>query len=217
MCAGRRIVEPSTCSTRRTPSNGREKRFVVSFGLHYSMATRISWDPGTEEVDFYEVKSAPSVTGTFSLLAIVQDDRTSPNWNTQTARFTYADNDGVDTTIYRVQGFTNGSLSYDSGPLQSEVSQAALLQTRTRVDHNYLYPNAYQYIEPGGAPINEAIVRVFTKPDWDALRRDVALFVTKTNAQGQWVSPFWLEPGMQYVLVFQKDGVCGPDISEITV
>jgi len=168
-------------------------------------------------VDFYEVKSAPSPTSTFTLKAIIMDARPGPNWAQDRVSFFYDDPDGEDPTVYRVQGFQNGGLLFDSGILQPEYAKAALIQTRTRVDHNYLGANAYQYTASNGSPIENATVRVFTKPDYDAGRRAVALFVTTTNAQGQWLSPFWLEPGLTYVLVFEKSGAFGPDITEIVV
>ena len=181
------------------------------------MATRITWPPADPECDFYEVKSAPSPTDTFTLLGVVMDARPGNNWSESANVFYFDDGDGEDNTVYRIQGFVNGGLVYDSGIIQPEASKAAQLQTRTRVDHNYLAPNAYQYISPGGPPIEGASIRVFTKPDWDAGKRTVALFVTQTNALGQWQSPFWLEPGLMYVLTFEKSGQYGPDVTEILV
>jgi len=189
----------------------------MSSGYATSMATRITWDPKDIVPDFYEVKSAPSATGVFTLKGIVLDARPGPNWAADVAKFFYDDPDGEDVSVYRVQGFQNGGLLYDSGIFQPEYSKAALIQTRTRVDHNYLMPNALQYTAANGAPIEGANIRAFTKPDYDAGRTAVALFVTTTNSQGQWSSPFWLEPGLTYVLVFEKVGFFGPDTTEIVV
>lgn len=180
------------------------------------MATKITWAP-TSVVDFYEVKSAASPTDTFTLKAIVIDARPGSNWAQAQGQFFYDDPDGEDVTVYRIQGFVNGSLDFDSGIVQPDASKTALIQTRTRVDHNYLVDNALQYTAPSGAPIEGAEIRAFTKPDWDAGRRVVALFITKTDANGQWLQPFWLEPGMTYVIVAQKAGAFGPDSVEIVV
>jgi hypothetical protein len=181
------------------------------------MATRIYWDPATPPADFYEVRVAPTSTGTLVLAMNVIDQRPGPNWSASKNQFYYDDPTGTDTSVYRVQGFLDGGLVVDTGIFQPQVSQASEIATRVRIDHNYLLPNALQYVAPGGAPIPQATIRVFTKPDWDANRRNVALFVTETNNQGQWVSPFWLEPGLVYVIVFEKSGQFGPDTQEIQV
>ena len=36
--------------------------------------------------------------------------------------------------------------------------------------------------------------------------------LAETLDDGRWQSPFWLEPGLQYVLTFEKSGSFGPDI-----
>lgn len=181
------------------------------------MTTQIFWNPATPPADFYEVRSAPATDGTFALNQIIPDQRPGANWSAGKQQFYYTDPNGTNNTVYRVQGFLNGDLVTDTGVFQPQISKAAQLATRTRVDHNYLQPNALQYVSPRGNPIPQATIRVFQKPDWDAGNNQVALFTTETDNNGKWVSPFWLEPGLQYVLTFEKRGSFGPDKVEITV
>jgi hypothetical protein len=181
------------------------------------MATRIYWTPPTPAADFYEVRSAPTTTSPFVLAAVVIDQRPSSSWDASTGQFYYDDPTGDDNTVYRVQGFLAGGLVLDTGIFAPQVSIAAQIATRTKVDHNYQLPDALRYIAPGGAGIPQAVIRVFQKPAWDAGQKNVALFTTETDDVGRWISPFWLEPGMIYVLTFEKGGSFGPDKVEITV
>lgn len=179
------------------------------------MATRIFWTPPATPVDFYEVRVAPSTSAQFVLAGIVTDQRPGPNWSGN--QFFYDDPSGDDATVYRVQGFLAGGLEFDSGVFQPQVSTAAQIATRVRVDHNYQMADQFRYVAPGGAGIPQALIRVFQKPSWDAGQRNVALFVTETLSDGRWQSPFWLEPGLQYVLTFEKSGSFGPDMAVLTV
>ena len=181
------------------------------------MATRIYWTPPSPAADFYEVRVAATTTSDFQLAAAVLDQRPGPSWDPATSRFYYDDPTGTDASVYRVQGFLAGGLVLDTGVFAPEVSHAAQVATRTRVDHDHLLADALRYVAPGGAGIPQATIRVFRKPDWDAGRRNVGLFVTETDDAGRWRSPFWLEPGLAYVLTFEKAGSFGPDQAEVTV
>lgn len=175
------------------------------------MPTRIYWTPPTPAPDFYEVHTP------VALACVVPEQRPGPNWNQAKGQFFYDDPTGTDADSYRIYGFLLGGLVFDSGVFAPQQAFAAGLATRVKVDHNYLLADAYRYVAPGGAGIPQATVRVFQKPDWDAGRRNVALFVTETLDDGRWASPFWLEPGMTYVLTFEKAGSFGPDVTPLTV
>ena len=58
------------------------------------MTTRIHWAPPNVPVVYYEVHSAPTVTGVFSLAAVVNDVRPGPSWDPVKARFFYDDAGG---------------------------------------------------------------------------------------------------------------------------
>lgn len=181
------------------------------------MATRITWAPGDELADFYEVKVADSPTSTFSLLGTLVGDLTGNNYNKKSGKFFYDDPTGEDTSVYRIQGFLEGGLVLDTGIIQPEVSKTVATQYRVRVDQDFQEPNNLRYTTTNGQPIVDATVRVFTQPDWEAGRRTVSLFVTKTDSLGNWNSPFWLEPGLTYVVVYEKQGLYGPDTKTIVV
>lgn len=181
------------------------------------MATRITWEPGSGPFDYFDLRSAESPTDTFQLEAVVVATKPGPGWDDAAQRFYYDDPDGTDNTVYRIKGIYDGGVVFDSGLVQPEASKTALLQTKVRLDHHTGYPNAYQYVGPNGQPIEGGVVRVFNKPDWDAGRRTLALAITQTDAQGQWVAPAWVPPGMTYTLVFAKEGLFGPDVVEVAV
>ena len=133
------------------------------------MATRIFWDPPAAPCDFYEVRVAASTSALFALAGIVNDQRPGPNWTG--SQFFYDDVSGTDQSVYRVQGFLAGGLVLDTGVFQPQVSTAAQIATRVKVDHNFQLADQYRYIAPGGSGIPQALIRVFQKPDWDAGRR----------------------------------------------
>ena len=70
---------------------------------------------------------------------------------------------------------------------------------------------------PSGPGIPDATIRAFRASEWDAGRREVGEYVVLTDAQGRWKSPLWLEPGLDWVLVFEKAGSFGPDTRRVTV
>jgi hypothetical protein len=41
--------------------------------------------------------------------------------------------------------------------------------------------------------------------------------VSETDALGKWKTSVWLEPGMDYVIVFEKPAAFGPNTTRITV
>lgn len=176
------------------------------------MAVLISWDaappPGA---DFYEIRRAPKSSEPFTLFRVVTASSPEP------VRYTEADMEGTDSSVYRVQGFRNGVLVSDTGIFQPPQARASGIATRAKVDHDYPQPNFLQYVTSSGKGVEGATIRCFQKPDYVAGRRDVALFITQTDSEGKWLSPFWLEPGMSYIIVFEKRGVCGPDVIEIAV
>lgn len=181
------------------------------------MATRITWEPGSGPFDYFEIRTAESPTGTFQLEAVIVASKPGPGWDATAARFYYDDLDGTDNTVYRIKGVYDNGVVFDSGMVQPEASKTALLQAKVRLDHDTGYPNAFQYVSPNGQPIEGGVVRVFKKPDWDAGRRTLALAIVQTDTQGQWLSPAWVSPGMTYTLVFEKEGMFGPDAVEVTV
>jgi hypothetical protein len=85
------------------------------------------------------------------------------------------------------------------------------------VDHNTPTPGSLRYQTAGGIPVEAAVVRVYYKTAFDLGQTDAPLAVTMTNVQGNWVNPISLTTGFTYVVQFAKEGLYGPDKTEITV
>jgi hypothetical protein len=180
------------------------------------MSTRFYWEPPDELTPTrYDLFVAGA---TEQLLASIPHTIPGPYWIALTRRFTYEDPQGTDATFYRVRAIgPSGELYGDTGPFQPSAVTAARLAVRRRIDHNFGTPNALTYQTRSGVGVPDALVRVFRAPDWDQGRREVAQYVTETNNEGKWKSSMWLEPGLDYVVVFEKKNAYGPDTARITV
>lgn len=180
------------------------------------MPTVFYWEPPDDltpsRYDLY-VEGASEV-----LLASVPHAVPGPYWQALGRRFTFTDPQGDDSTIYRVKAIgPSGELYGDTGPFQPSAVVAARLATRKKVDHDFGVPNALTYQTRSGVGVPDATIRVFRAADWDAGRRTVALFVSETDANGHWRLPVWVEPGLDYVITYEKANAFGPDIARITV
>lgn len=180
------------------------------------MSTRFYWDPPDDltpsRYDLFVVGASES------LLASIPHTIPGPYWLPTSRHFSFEDPQGTDSTIYRVRALgPSGELYGDTGPFQPSAAQAARLATRKRVDHNYGTTNALAYQTRSGIGVPDATIRIFRAADWDTGSRTVSLAVTETDAKGQWKVSVWLEPGFDYVLVFEKPSAFGPDLARITV
>lgn len=129
----------------------------------------------------------------------------------------YDDAGGGDTDVYRVKGFDlEGALRYDSGPFQMPVNRAAVLRTRTRLDHDTGAKDALRYVEAGGQGLNSLEIRVYTEVDWQQGRRDAPIAISQTGPDGRWLWPVFLEPGFTYVVHAQNNGR-GPVTVNVTI
>lgn len=180
------------------------------------MAQRIYFEPLSELTPSrYEVFTVSGMDETW--LAAFPNQIPGPYWLDATRRFTFEDPLGTDRTIYRVRALgPSGELYGDSGPFQPSAAVAASLQSRVRVDHNYLFTNNLQCVTRGGVGVPDVTLRVFRASDWDAGRRDAALYVTATGPNGLWKTSLWLEPGLEFVLLAEKPGSFGPDETRLT-
>lgn len=123
----------------------------------------------------------------------------------------YDDSGGTDASVYRVVG----DPGFDTGPFQPPVNRAADLQTRVRFDHDWGAPDARRYTDAGGNGVR-VTVRVYREADWVANRRTLALNVLDTGSDGRWPYPVFLEPGLNYVLHVQGEGL-GPIVETVTL
>lgn len=181
------------------------------------MPTRVVWYPPEELTPTrYEITVVADGEETF--LAAVGHDVPGPFWESVSRRFSFEDPQGTDQTVYRVRALgPRGELYGDSGPYMPSVSRAASLASRKMISHNYGGPDALAYRTQSDVGIADAQIRFFRATEWDAGRREVGEFVVETDGMGRWRAPVWLEPGLDWVLVFEKRGEYGPDTRQITV
>lgn len=68
-----------------------------------------------------------------------------------------------------------------------------------------------------GEPIENAIIRLFTKLDFDSADFDSPLALTSTDANGRWLNPIPVNAGATYVILVNKPHVFGSVSVEVTV
>lgn len=183
------------------------------------MANRVYFSPPPYvSPSRYEISIAATATAVWNLYGYIPHEIPGPNWQDPPGRFFFDDASGADATVYRVKAL--GPLDEvlaDSGPFQPDVAIAATLASRAKVDHNFGGVDALQFVTESGAAIPEAEVRIFKKPDFDAGRRDIPLFIVQTRIDGRWARPVYLEAGMSYVLLFDKTSAYSSDPITIVV
>ena len=86
------------------------------------------------------------------------------------------------------------------------------------VDHNYGGADTLAIETSGGARVDNALIRVYRKADYDADNRGTAFIVgtTKTDVNGRWTYPLMLDPG-EYTLYVYKPGHIQPKTQDLTV
>jgi len=183
------------------------------------MSVKASWAPSAEpDIASYDLERADNlIAPVWTLLVNIPHNLLGPNYDTLAGKFFYTDPSGDTTKYYRLFAYDLAlNKSQPSVPFQASATGPAIPNT-VKVDHNYGTPNALRYQTIGGLPIEGALVRVFKKSDFDQGLTSVALAVTQTDAQGNWVSPVFLTTGFSYVISFAKEGLYGPDAREILV
>lgn len=181
------------------------------------MSIRINWSPvNAGDIYAYEIQRAANLNGSpWSVIATVISDLTGPNYDTVNATFFYADATGTVDSWYRLIAIDRlAQRSAPSAPFQAPRNEPAV-PNNVRLDHNYGSAGALRYQAANGAPVENAIIRVFKKTDFDQGRRDNPLAVTLTNADGNWVNPIFVTTGFTYVVQFAKEGLYGPDKVEV--
>ena len=183
------------------------------------MANRVYFSPPQYVVPVrYLVLLAASATGVWNTFGYIPHEIPSGNWDAAASRFFFDDPSGTDASVYRVKALDSlDQVLADTGPFQPDVAITATLATRAKVDHNFGTIDALQFVTESGAPIPNATIRIFRSPDFDAGLRDVPLFIAETRADGRWVRPVYLEPGMNYTLLFDKPAAFSSQPVVITV
>lgn len=180
---------------------------------------RIFWTPSTAVgIVRYEVSRAALPGDPFTLLDLVQHQVPGPHYDAALGRFFYDDPLGSASARFRVVGVDGlGVAVADTGPFQPASAVAASLDALKRVDHDFGSPDALRYVTQGGSGVEQAMIRVYKKPDFDAGRRDLAVAATQTREDGRWAASAFVEPGLTYVVQFQKLNSYGPDVATIVV
>ena len=183
------------------------------------MGIRVSWSPSAEvDIASYSLERSDNITTPiWTLLVNIPHNLAGPNYDTLLGVFWYLDATGDVTKYYRLISIdTVNQLSVPSTPFQP-VSTAPSLLNIVKVDHNTPTPGNLRYQTAGGIPVEAAVVRVYYKTAFDLGQTDTPLAITLTNVQGNWVNPISLTTGFTYVVQFAKEGLYGPDKTEVTI
>lgn len=168
---------------------------------------RVTWKPAPMKAARYDVCNPNDVV--ISL--------TNADFDEASGLFYYDDINGTIYTVYRVKGYaSSGVLLSDTGTFQISQATGTDLTAKVKIDHNYLIADNYRYIASGGAGVPNATIRCYKLTDWQAGLKAAALFITETGDDGRWISPFFLDPGLTYVLEFSKEGSFGPDVVQVS-
>lgn len=84
-----------------------------------------------------------------------------------------------------------------------------------KIDHNYQLSDDLTYTTPGGSPIENAQIRIYTKTAYDNNDLTTPVGITTTDNAGRWTNPILVTPGYSYVVRFEKPYEYGPDVKEI--
>lgn len=185
------------------------------------MTFRISTTlPKSGTVTLTEVYRANQSSGPFAILDVVSG---TPPRDDQ-GRFIYEDYSGDVSKFYRVVFYDAAQVILaDSGPFSPNTVGSPDLGLLKKLDHNVnptdgtFLADAMRYCGESGAGLADVPIRVYRAADFDAFRTDLALAVTRTDDHGRWVAPVFVSPGMQYCVLFYKEGLYGPDVVRITL
>jgi len=83
------------------------------------------------------------------------------------------------------------------------------------VDHNTGGADNLRYVY-NDEGVNRASIIAYIKSDYDSKIFN-SQGRTYTDAQGRWLRPLSLIQGFTYIIVFEKPGAFGPDVTEVTV
>ena len=209
-------------STRGRSSSGgpRGRRKPLSLAIIPNMALRISTPmPQSGVVTLTEIYRASATAGPFTVIDVLNGDPPKDTKN----RFVYDDYTGDISKFYRVVFYDASQVILaDSGPFSPNTVGGSDLGILVRLDHNSgpqgtVVQDAMRYCAESGAGIPDVPIRIYRQADFDAFRTDLALATTRTDDQGRWAAPCFVEPGQTYAVLFFKEGMYGPDVVRVIV
>ena len=183
------------------------------------MSVKIAWAPSSHPyIASYDVEvSTTGAAGSYAFLANVVHAIPGAAYDASSSTFFYNHAAGALTNWYRLVAVdTSANRSTPSAPIEP-VSTTPTFTNTVKVDHNYGSPGALRYQTAGGAPIEQAIIRVYTKAQFDQGETGQPLAITMTDARGNWATPVSLTAGFTYTIVIAKEGLYGPNAVEIVV
>lgn len=98
-----------------------------------------------------------------------------------------------------------------------ESPNVPVVSNTVSINHNYGGQDKFQYLTPGGSPIPEADVRIYTEEDYLKNRLDSPVGITMTALDGRWKDAIPVTVGLNYIIQFFKHNEFGPDTVLITV
>lgn len=183
-----------------------------------AMSVKIVWSPSTNpNIASYDIEKSAAQGGPFVFLINIAHVIPGPNYNDVTLSFFHVDVAGTLSDWYRliaIDALNNRSVP--SAPIHP-VSSVPTFTNTVSVDHNYGSPGALRYQTASGAPVEGALIRVYEKTLFDQGLTATPLAVTLTDVNGNWVNPISLTTGKTYTVQFAKEGLYGPDKTEIIV
>jgi len=183
---------------------------------------QIKWKPNlAPNIVAYEIlKSDNGRDGDYTVLVQVLHQIPGANYNEDGAYFFYNDEE-ISYRYYRIRTLDRyGNTAEDEAPTPFQAGnnpvETPTMHT-TALNEDTGGENNLQYVTAGGTPVDEAVVRVYKKIDWDVQNLASVVGSTITNASGGWLNPVFVEPGETYTIVYHKPNLYGPDTKEVTV
>lgn len=185
--------------------------------------------------EIYDLVTGATVTGESPTVSIYRtsdgyffdwDDDTfkASGWTTKEQTLTEIGTEGryyesVDSTAFSetnyVAFFENtganasaGTYTFTIGSVDYCPDCPSLGSGSVPVNHNYPDALDQQATDDQGAPLRDVYIRVYLKTNYDAgnLGAQYVEGMTESDANGYWEESVWLDPGYDYVTVFQKAG-----------
>lgn len=164
--------------------------------------------------EIFDILTAPAAQRIPFRIIYVEDNAGVYTWQVDVSTF----DDGVYTLLTReldAQMESIAGADFSLTVAGGAVVEGAVLGD-IGIDEDTGGPNSLSYLDPGGAPVPGASIKVFRKEDYDA-GNYLVQGTTFTTDRGGWQSPVFVSTGKTYTVVFNKPGSFGPDSAEVTV
>jgi hypothetical protein len=177
---------------------------------------RITWLPNADTTTAsYNLERAVGLAGPWVVIVNILQDQDVAHYDVATGTLFYQDIAGTPTSFYRIIAIGIDAIpSPPSPPFQANTTGPTTPIAQVKLDHNYGSMGSLRYQTVGGMPVENAIIRIYRKPDFDAGLAPIQM--TKMLSDGTWESPAYVDAGFTYVVHFLKEGLYGPDHVTVT-